>query len=241
MDTKTKFPLLVTVVMLFCMLLAGCAPVYIPSAEQTHLLDKKGETSFAAYTGINGVDVQAAYAFSDHFGVQAAGSFGKHEEKTDNDYQSHRYGEAGLQYHHGFGNGRFELMSGIGFGSGTAVDNYEFFDSPNQIRATGKYHKYYFQPNIGVESGVFEGGVALRLGHVVFTEFETTSDRYAKNRSATFFEPALFARLGWKNIKIEGQLGFSRPLNGDSEVGFDYEPGIFSLGLHLNFDTLTGQ
>jgi len=241
MDTKTTFPVLVTVVMVFGLLLAGCAPVYIPSAQQTHLLDKKGETSFAVYTGINGVDVQAAYAFSDDFGAQAAGSFGKHEEKGNNDYQSHKYGEVGLQYYHGFGNGRFELMGGFGFGSATAVDNFDFFETPNQIKATGKYNKYYLQPNIGVESGIFEGGLALRLGHVVFTEFETNSSRYTQNKSATFFEPALFARLGWKNIKIEGQLGFSRPLNGDSDVGFDYEPAIFSLGLHLNFDTFAGQ
>jgi len=220
--------------LLFVLIGTGCAPVYLPSARHAHLLDKKGELSVGGYAGINGADVQAAYAISPDIGILAAGSFDKKNDPHSTDYHKHRYGELGLQYQYAYGIGRLELISGIGTGSATAVDNFSF--SSSNIQATGSYNKYFIQPNVGLETNIFEAGLALRMGRVVFTEFKTNSSRYTDNKSADFFEPALFAGLGGRHLKVEGQIGVSTPLQND--IGFDYEPFFFSLGLHLDFNLL---
>lgn len=222
---------------------AGCAPVYIPSARQTHLLNEKGEASAAVYSGTNGTDAQLAYAVSDHFGVIGATSFDwGNGSESDGDYHEHWYGEAGLQYQTALGQvGRFEFMGGAGTGSATSRDVYSFNNTQNEVRATGKFNKLFVQSNIGLESKVIETGLAMRLGHVMYNEFETSRSRYATDLKATFFEPALFARLGWEEVKIEGQIGYSRPLSSENDIGFEYQPFFLTLGAHLNLKAIFDQ
>lgn len=217
----------------------ACAPVYIPSARHTHLLDKRGELNGAILTGTNGADLQGAYAVSSRVGVVAAASFGTNDEEGSLDYHEHSYGELALEYFRPFGRiGRFEFLGGGGMGSATSVDNYTFGSTDQQVQATGKYNKLFIQSNIGLETSWIETGVALRLGHVTFTEFETSSTIYRESESGTFFEPALFARMGGKNIKIEGQFGTTGLLQDEQDVAFDYRPLYFSIGMNLNLSPL---
>lgn len=219
------------------MAIQACAPVYIPSARHTHQLDHKGELSGAAFVGTNGIDLQGAYAVSDRFGFAGAASFGDNEEEGNEDYHEHSYGEIAVEYFRVIGNiGRFELLGGAGLGSATSVDNYAFSGTDRAVQATGRYNKLFLQSNIGLETDWVETGLALRLGQVRFTEFETSATTYEEAEAGTFFEPALYARLGWKNIKIEGQLGTADLLQ--EEVAFDYRPALVSLGIHLNLSTL---
>jgi len=219
------------------MLCNACAPVYIPNSRQVHLLDHRGELDGNFNAGTNGTDIQGAYAVSDHLGIMAAGSFDKANVKESNsDYHKHHYGELGLEYFTSMGKiGRFELGAGMGRGSATAVDHYDFI-SPRELKATGKYNKLFISSDVGLQTGMLDLGVVARLGNVSFTEFETSSTTYTNTKSATFFEPAALMRLGWKHIKLESQIGFSKPFKKD--LAFDYEPFYFSLGLNFNFSTL---
>lgn len=231
-------------VLFFCCLCAlitaaGCAPVYVPNARHTNLMDKRGEASASGYAGVNGTDIQLAYAVSDDIGLLAAGSFGENESKTSDDYHKHKYGELGMQYQQDFGIGRVEVIGGFGKGSATSVDTYEFI-TESEVQATGQYNKLFLQPNIGLETNLLDAGLALRLGHVIFTEFETSSDRYTENQQSTFFEPAVFARMGWKNVKLEAQVGATKSLQHETEVAFDYILPYMSMGIRLNMN-LIGQ
>lgn len=220
---------------------SSCAPVYVPNTYHSYLMDQKGDLHAAVYTGTNGIDIQGGYAVSENVGLVAAASFGKREDDTnsdgslDADFHKHNYGEFGLSYFHPFGGvGRFEALGGFGFGSAETVTQYDFF-GPEVVRATGSYNKFFVQSNVGLETGALEAGVAIRLGQVVFNEFETSDETYGDSEAGTFFEPGVFARVGWKNIKIESQFGLSGLLQ--DEVAFDYEPGILSIGLHLQLNT----
>lgn len=221
------------------MLLQACTPVYIPSARHTHLLDEKGEVSAALMSGTNGLDLQGAYAVSDRIGVAAAASFGTNDEEGSDDFHEHSYGELALEYFVPLGRvGRLEILGGGGTGSATSVDSYGFSGSDQPVQATGKYNKLFVQSNIGLETGSIETGLALRLGRVTFTEFETTSITYSDSEAATFFEPAAFARIGSKNIKVEGQVGTTRLLQYDRSVAFEYRPFLITLGVHLSLSSL---
>lgn len=220
---------------------SSCAPVYVPNTYHSYLMDQKGDLHAAVYTGSNGADIQGGYAVSEHVGVVAAASFGTREDENsgdgslDEDFHKHNYGEFGLSYFRPFGKiGRFEALGGFGFGTAETVNQYDFF-GPEVVKATGRYNKIFVQSNVGLETGAFEAGVAFRIGQVIFNEFETSDETYGESEAGTFFEPGVFARVGWKNIKIESQLGLSGLLQ--DEVAFDYEPGILSIGLHLQFNT----
>jgi len=216
---------------------SSCAPVYVPNARQTNMMSEKGELHASAQAGTNGGDLQLAYAVSDKFGLFGSGSFksDKTSGNSDSDFHEHRYGELGAIYYRPFGNiGRFEALAGLGFGEAEAVDQYEIF-GPQQVRATGRYNKFFTQANIGLETDPFETGLALRMGQVTFNEFETSNNSLQETESGTFFEPAVFARLGWQNFKLESQLGIAGLLQ--DEVAFDYESLFFSVGLHLQLDT----
>jgi len=217
----------------------GCAPVYVPNARHTHQLNERGEMSLSGHSGTNGADVQGAYAVSDNIGVLAAVSIARDDENESQDFHRHTYGEIGIQYHTTLGKiGRVEMMGGYGRGSASAVDTYNFNETPSKVKATGKYGKFFVQQNIGLETKVVDVGLALRLGHVIFTEFETNNAIYDDNKSATFFEPGLFVRLGWQTVKLEAQLGYSVPIQGDNQVKFQYEPFFVSFGVQLKLDDL---
>jgi hypothetical protein len=72
------------------------------------------------------------------------------------------------------------------------------------------------------------------MNQIVFSKFETSITTYNDKEAATFFEPSIFARLGWERLKIETQMGISTPLQQD--IGFQYEPLTFSLGIRYNWN-----
>lgn len=217
------------------LLISACAPVYVPSTQHTHLMDDKGELHVATHGGTNGVDMQAAYALTNHMGLMAAASYGSAKQEGNSDHHIHQYGELGITYFQPLGKiGRYEALAGTGFGSAEVVDHFVFL-GPEEVQATGQFNKIFIQNNIGLETDVLETGLALRLGHLTFYTFKTASGTHDGPERGTFFEPALFARLGWKNVKIESQVGFSHPLQGD--VDFTYKALMLSLGLHLQFNT----
>ncbi len=223
--------------LMVALIAAGCAPVYVPSARHTHQLNEKGEASLSSYSGTNGADVQLAYAVTDNIGILGAVSIARDDE-DDEDFHKHTYGEIGVQYYDNIGGiGRFEFMSGFGRGSASALGTYNsiFNDTSSEIRATGKYGKFFVQPNIGLETDVVDAGLSFRFGHVIFTEFETSSATYDENESGTFFEPGLFVRLGWQTVKLEGQIGYSMPTN---QVAFDYKSFFLSLGFQMKLNDL---
>jgi hypothetical protein len=219
----------------------SCAPVYTPNTVNAPLFEEKGDANLSLTTGTNGVDLQTSYAITEHIGVVANGSFSGREGESDTSgFHKHAFGELGGVYYLPIGeSGRFEILGGFGSGNATTISHYNFF-GPRKKKATGFYHRFFMQMDLGLISKVFDGGLSIRAAHVNFHRFETDDNKSKQNISSLFMEPALTMRLGWKYIKLHSQLGLSFPLqNPEQEYpGFDWQPFIFNIGIHLNMNVL---
>ncbi|MFB6258158.1 MAG: hypothetical protein ABEH38_05655 [Flavobacteriales bacterium] len=82
----------------------------------------------------------------------------------------------------------------------------------------------YLQAYVGGSGHVLEGGLASRLVYV-------NRWGHLSEVNGLLAEPSLFARIGWKNVKAEGLVGWSGILAGPS---FDTGPNI-AIGIHFYF------
>lgn len=205
-------------------LFSACTTLYVPSNNHTHLMTEKGEIHLAAAGGAHGFSLLGGYAITDQYGIVAAISGRETESNNGNITETHEYAEIGFNYF-GFeaGPARGEITVGFGGGSG------------ERGNSRGDYIKPYFQFNTAVTSRLFDTGVSLRTAYVGFTELEVDNDR--PRDSSIFFEPAFFARMGYRNVKLESQLGFAYPLSDSGEFAFGYEPIRMSVGVKVHFNT----
>jgi hypothetical protein len=218
-----------TVTLIFALLgfalFAGCTTLYVPSNNQTPLMKEQGEIHLAGAIGANGAGLQAGYAITNNLGI-IGGISGRTTEDEDGDRtESHGYGEIGLNYF-GFGTENLagELIGGLGFGSGES----------GSIQAD--YVKPFVQINVGLRTEVFVTGISFRTAYLNFSNLDTEASS-GDVSSALFFEPAAFARLGFRNVMLESQLGLAWPMNDASDLAFGYEPLRFSIGLKLLFNS----
>lgn len=201
----------------------GCTTLYVPSTNQTHMMQNKGEIHLAGNVGANGLNLQGGYAFTDRYGVVASVSGRSSDGSNDTAVEDHTYVEAGINYF-GFGEGNFsgELTAGFGFGTG------------ERENARGEFTKPFIQVNGAFTSGNFDTGLSLRTAYLSFSELVVQNDR--PGDSSVFFEPALFVRLGFERVKLESQLGLAYPLSDSGNFAFGYEPIRMSVGLKFVFN-----
>ncbi len=228
---------LASIVVLFFFFFPACAPVYLPNSRPAYFLNHQGQIVGNIDLGSNGVDVGAAYAATQHIGIMASGSFYQSKKNHNSpNHQKHQYGEIGIDYFTKLGKyGVWETVGGIGKGTGSALEYYDFISSTQKVQATGHYNKLFISSDIGLRTKTIDLGLSLRLGNVMFTKFQTNSATYSNNKSALFWEPAAVVRVGGKNIKLESQIGFSKPF--DENLAFQYEPIFWTFGLNFNFST----
>lgn len=202
--------------------LNGCAPAYIPNVINTPLLTNKGEVQASVNGGIAGFDPQFAYAITDDLGIMINGSFENRTSDSTDNYHKHRFGEIGLGY---YGNPggiiRWEAFAGYGIGSIRS----HFEDSFFEEYSSANIQRVFLQPAVGLTTDVLDFGLASRF--VMVNVYQRSVSRIAY-----FVEPAVTARLGFRYVKFSMQLGFSMPLDA-SAVDFNYQPLLFSIGLHL--------
>jgi hypothetical protein len=210
----------------------SCAPVYIPNTVNAPLFSGKGEFNLGAHTGTNGIDIQTAYAFTDHLGIMINGSFMTNDTSQYGDHHKHTFGELGLGYYNKLGSVfRVETFAGFGMGRASAYDSF-FFIVPQAIIADGHYSRIFVQTSIGASTDFFDGGLTLRGCYVNFYKYTYGGTDFSHKDDDFFFEPVLFARIGWKYIKFQTQFGLSVPMN-DNLI--NYQPFMMSFGLHFNF------
>src|SRR5687768_14084705 len=93
------------------MFLKACTAIYHVPAANVPMMKSRQEFQVGVYGGSNGLDVQAAYALSDHVQTMGSGSFGAGMGSW------HKYGEAGLGLYNRFlVIGRIGITGGAGFG-----------------------------------------------------------------------------------------------------------------------------
>ncbi len=236
--------------LLLLLLAASCSPIYVPTTRNVPLFRGAGEFQGSAYL-TTGVDVQMAYALTDHLGVTGNYNFLSQNQDLPQDktipnmptnfQRKNNFGEAGIGYYQSTRKKRFELYGGYGIGEGTSYSNYYFFAKDFGVKAvvaTGKYQRFYIQPSIGTNNKKFNLAFTMRVSAVDFSEFSsdgftsTTVTKTPDEPIQIFLEPSLtgkFLLVG--NLYGTFQLNVNGPV--PSEIYFDYVPLQFAVGIQL--------
>lgn len=202
-------------------LIASCAPTYVPNVVNTPMLSNKGEFHANFNTGTSGFDPQLSYAITDHIGVMLNGSFQNRQRDSSDSHHRHKFIEFGAGYYTKFSElGRFEMYAGYGSGNINAHYDFVLWESFSDV----KYNRIFVQPAIGISTRWFDGSFAMRMAYVDIFQSNHRTNGF-------FMEPALTVKLGYDYFKIVSQMGYSFPA--DNYVRFDYEPFIFSVGIQV--------
>ncbi|MCG8411720.1 MAG: hypothetical protein MI739_10605 [Bacteroidales bacterium] len=208
--------------------IVSCSPEYIPNMVNTPLFTEKGEFQATVASGSSNLDVQTAFAVTDHMGVMVNGSYGSEKTNDSDDFHKHIFLEGGLGYYDKIGNrGRYEVYGGYGFGK---VEG--FFENTLDIsqKTDAKYNRFFIQPDIGFVSKVLDGNFASRL---VLVQLTPQGEGYSSAKYNFFLEPVLTSRIGFPYAKFVMQVGLSLPI-GSQTLNFNYQSFIFNLGLNIN-------
>ncbi|MBL4655598.1 MAG: hypothetical protein JKY33_07235 [Bacteroidia bacterium] len=215
--------------------LNSCNIYYAPNAHNVPLFKEKGEMRISAILSQGGYDykgmeIQGAYAITDKIALSANG-FMAHAE-DDNSPKSGRgsFLEIGPGYYKPL-NKHFVFETYTGIGAGKVYNRYR-----DRSISTVNFLRYFVQPSIGFTSKVFDAALSSRICGLYYYSVHSNSIENSESLFALQYalplliEPALTIRLGWKNVKIQGQFGVSIILN-DPE--FDYDEHNLNLGLYI--------
>ncbi|MFB6257170.1 MAG: hypothetical protein ABEH38_00635 [Flavobacteriales bacterium] len=239
LNPKRPFYLLIALAFL-----ASCQPIYRPTVVNQPLMSGKGDVQLSAHTGTNGNDFQAAGAPTKN--VVVMGHYntfsGEYEGDSLNEYKrDHSLLEIGGGFFHQLGdqgeNGNAGVVEVIGgYGNGNAK-NYSDFWTDQRAEVKGSYHKFFVQPGVGYHHNIFDVGLAPRVSIIDYYEMKVLSEDGAlqpnwDRGTDVFLEPALTGRLGYKFVKLQMQMGLSIPVG--SKPSYQYQPFMFSIGLHID-------
>jgi hypothetical protein len=221
------------------LLLAACSPVYVPNVRNAALFRGAGEVQASGHFG-SSLDAQAAVSVTNHIGVM--GSFNSVSRKTndgDDKYLKHKFWEGGIGYYDNAPNKKiaYEVFGGYGRGEGTTYTIYNQLSGPDEIKATGKYKRFFIQPSVGSNNRIFNWIVSARISYVDFENFSYVNDNgdlvIPYNDPVLFVEPAFTGRInfGQSPIYSQFQAGMSIPTQGDPV--FDHQFLTLSVGFGL--------
>ena len=215
------------------LLFTSCAPVYVPNLRNSPMFTKGGEFQAAAHVG-NGLEIQSAYAITDHLGVMTNLSFiDQTGLDSEEDYHRHRFFEGGIGYFKNRDESFFEVYAGYGRGQGTSYDEYELL-GPQSVAATGRYERYFLQPAFGLNKDYMNVSFAPRFSLVDFYEFSTELARTeVREKPKAFFEPAIIGRANFANNHLYAIFQAGASLNMNQSLYFDRRTFTVSAGLGL--------
>ncbi|MCD4770265.1 MAG: hypothetical protein K8R35_08870 [Bacteroidales bacterium] len=208
------------------LIISGCAPMYVPNVVNSPLLSNKGEVQTAIYGGTSGFDPQLAYAVTDNIGIMLNGSFQDQTSDTTDNFHKHQFVELGAGYYKKISEiYRIEVFGGFGLGELQAYDESSIFVSHSDVTS----NRIFIQPAIGLTTKYADLGFASRFVVLNAKQGSIKSSR-------PFIEPTLSVRAGSKYVKAVFQLGYSVPLYYDNIYNINYQPLLFSIGLHGCFN-----
>lgn len=206
--------------------------MYVPTAHNVPMFSGKGEFQGSVGLGI-GLNVQTAYAVTDHIVVAANYLYANYSER---DFErTHQTGEIAMGYFTTFNEQScFEVFAGYALGKGHAFDSSYFLGYKTEREAAGQYHKIFIQPSIGKNRGNLTWAISTKFSYSDCTEASSTQgeEQLWKGR-----KPSVFCSLVgniqtpiWrKKIFIRYQGGFNFHI---SKVPvYDYDPIVASIGL----------
>jgi hypothetical protein len=234
------------------LLITGCsASYYNPNPFHTPLFEKQNQLSASGYYGTSGFSLNTAYSFTDFLGVVAGGSYLSNDTFKS---RGHRFGEIGLTYFLAFEDyitipqfisfNKLEFIGGAGRGEtfGT-VSNVA---SPSPMQMTGYFNRYFLQLNLASSTAqsvtrktspnsssfFVDFGLAVRYSYLQFYEFQGPLITFSTDLNDNVFELLTFIKLGFRYVKIEGQI--SRILDASGSVPLP--ANSFSIGASFLLD-----
>lgn len=220
----------------------SCSPkYYVPNTQNVPLLSDRGNFNATVCGNSNQLEVQGAYALTNHLGIMANGSVFIPKNDDNGNGGKGSLGEVGAGYYMPFLNHLvFEAYGLVGVGNvenhmPTTVDTYP--GTTGKINAT--IMRFGIQPNIGFKTKYFCAAISARISSLNYTNINgnLTFDNqdqvlYLKSNNSHFIaEPALTLRGGIKNVKVQVQLAGSYNL---TVSDFLQETSLLSVGLNLN-------
>jgi len=198
----------------------SCHVLYVPNSFNSPLLRNRGDGQVNLAAGAAGYEVQVAYAITDKIGVMANGQ-SLESTKKDTITEHRTLCELGFGYTEKYSdNGIFEIYGGGGIGNVPA----DFKDSYYDGTQTTQIKRFFVQPGIGFFNDWLDLSVVSRF-----------SAANIGNETNLFFEPGVSFKMGYKRIRFCSSVGLSFPFKPSRDRNWDYNPVIFSVGIHLNF------
>ncbi|MBD0259768.1 MAG: hypothetical protein ICV83_28965 [Cytophagales bacterium] len=230
------------------LLLGSCShKFYAPNTHAVPLFQQQGEVraSGMLWTGteVNGVELQGAYALTNHLGMVVNVIAARGGEVGD---ARSGYGyllEAGSGYFRPLGEyGVFEAYGGLGVGQ--AKNRYHSDRSViSTANSTVGLVRVFGQPSIGLTTPYFDAAFSTRVAWLSMHNPRETArgapafsgnyewEYMRLNPNSLLFEPAATLRAGWKYCKLQLQMGVSVNV---THPEFPQETLNMSIGLYLS-------
>ncbi|MBL0339872.1 MAG: hypothetical protein IPP71_02545 [Bacteroidetes bacterium] len=205
-DLKYKLSVCIWLYSFAVILFSGCVTLYKPNAVHSPMLQKKGDGHVSGSIGITGtglMNLQAAYAVSNHIGIITEGMYHYRSStytsgtETGKEKLNILGGELGLGYFEKFSqnqNKLIQIYSGAGFGK--THDRIENSLDPNP-EVSSDFFNFYVQPGITFTGKHIDMAVDIRTKYVklyninayLYDEFEwwNTDYHYASDSTLDFF------------------------------------------------------
>lgn len=219
---------LVMVSLVIMILFSSCNVLYIPSSHNSPMLSNKNEFQVSALVG-TGINLQTAYAVTDHVGIMLNGYFYSSEKELKIEGNStKKMKELWVSYEFGAGYYTkvfdvftFEIFAGGGTGQVPA--DFRYVDYNYDGTQTSTMSTLFIQPALGFRSKLIDLSGVSRFSAIAMN-----------NQMRYFFEPGLVAKLGYKNLRLMGNFGISIHMNNLEDATWDYLPFNVGLGLQYN-------
>lgn len=262
-----------------CTVIVACRTpryIYSPAPPNNPYFREKGESKLTAYysTGADandiseeynhGLDLQAAYAISDHVAL-TADHFKRNEKDAIYDYDRTYFDSSIVRYKRNltnFGAGYFapitndknitvNIFGGLGFGKYSFSDNGINNGVGYHRDYYSKMNKWYIQPSINFFVGnYFRTALISKVSWVHFNDIRTsyTADELSyldldrvQGKTLSFFEGTWNMQVSFKNIRwfyLDGGFTFSSDPFVNSDSNLEARNFNASIGISLDLSKM---
>lgn len=225
------------IILSLVLLLASCAPVYVPNLRNSPMFVSGGEFQGTVQLG-NGFDAQGALSITNNIGVMGNFSYANRTDIDNVDqYHYHKLFEGGIGYFKNSGMTCFEIFAGYGKGEGSGYDKFTIFGTTEDIRAKGTFERYFIQPAIGLNKKMMNVSFVSRVSFVNMNQFSDLSNSVAvaDNRTAVFLEPGVVGRLNFadRHMFFTFQGGTSLRVSDGQSSSWNHRPFQMGLGMGI--------
>lgn len=235
----------ITPIALLTLLFCACSPkFYSPNMQNIPLMEEKGQAQIMGGGNGSHIDLQGAYAFTDHVAAQLNTALFVPPNLNNGNGGSGMFIEAGPGYYRTMNDlWVFETYGLFGYGSFENHLPSTVSDYPNTTGdISGQLIRYGIQPAIGFSTRYFSAAISSRVAMLSYfdvsgnlTYDNTDQVKYLRNHSDNLlFEPAITIRGGLDFVKLQMQLGRSFNL---VNPGFRQDDTFLTFGLMLNLRT----